>query len=89
MTTKNAHSPITKKDTSTKSLDMYKTPEKRSKPSTSSLSSTPFNILNKIENEGQTDSPLLPFTITPSSLKLFDDTNLFGNYLLIYIYIYI
>jgi len=63
-----------------KSLDLYKTPEKKINSNTAS-SSISFNILNNINKENnQTDSPLLPFIITPSSLKLFNDTNLFGKY---------
>ncbi|ORX47386.1 hypothetical protein BCR36DRAFT_405433 [Piromyces finnis] len=74
-TNKKINSPTTKSKSSlVQSPDDYKTPEK--KTNQSSLS-TPLNILGKVKSENQTDSPLLPFTITPSSFKLFDDTNIF------------
>ncbi|ORX76046.1 hypothetical protein BCR32DRAFT_329538 [Anaeromyces robustus] len=57
-----------------KSPDLYKTPEKKINQNISSS----LNILNNLNQENyQTDSSLLPFIITPSSLKLFKSSNLF------------
>ena len=81
---------ITKYESSSpilKSPDLYKTPERKINPNAAS-SSTSFNILNSINRDNyQSDSPLLPFLITPSSLKLFDDTNLFGKYIYRFLYL--